>query len=124
MLLFKNAGPATHAHLSPDERKRLAQQWNDWFDRLAREGKASHGQPLEAEGRVVLSVGGRVMDGPYAESKEAVGGYFFLTVADLAEATAIAKQCPSLELGITVEVRPLAAISPTLSDVHGRPPKG
>ncbi len=31
MLLFKNAGTAAHAHLMPDERKRLAQQWNDWL---------------------------------------------------------------------------------------------
>jgi len=37
-----------------------------------------------------------------------VGGYFFLRVADEAEAIAIAQQCPGLEYGCVVEVRPVA----------------
>jgi hypothetical protein len=72
---------------------------------------------------VVSGIAGeRVTDGPYAEGKEVVGGYFFLTVKDLDEATAIAKQCPGLALGLTVEVRPVAAVSPVLTGVKGRPP--
>jgi hypothetical protein len=53
------------------------------------------------------------VDGPFAESKEAVGGYFLLDVADMNEALAIAKQCPSLALGASVEVRPVAEVCPT-----------
>ena len=66
--------------------------------------------------------GERVVDGPYAEAKEAVGGYLFLTVADLDEATEIAKQCPGLVHGLTVEVRPVADVSPMLKGVRGRGP--
>jgi hypothetical protein len=49
-----------------------------------------------------------VIDGPFAESKEAIGGYSHLQVSDETEAIAIAQQCPGLEYGCVVEVRPLA----------------
>ena len=72
---------------------------------------------------MVSGAGGhRVVDGPYAEGKEVVAGYFFLNVSDLDEATAIAKQCPGLPLGLTVEVRPIVEHSPVLEEVRGRPP--
>ena len=54
--------------------------------------------------------GRTVADGPFAESKEAIGGYFYLTVANENEAIEIAKQCPGLEYGSVVEVRPVAEI--------------
>lgn len=124
LLLFRNAGPEAHAHLSPAQRADLTQQWNDWYDGLAAQGKVQHGRPLALEGRVVSGPAGEwVTDGPYAETKEVVGGYFFLTVADIDEATAIAKKCPGLPLGLTVEVRPVAEVSPVLKGVAGRPPK-
>jgi hypothetical protein len=56
-----------------------------------------------------------VIDGPFTESKEAVAGYILLRVADLDEATEIAKACPGLEHGMSVEVRPI-------SDEIGRGP--
>jgi hypothetical protein len=123
MLLFRNAGPDTHKHLSLEEQRSLAKRWNDWYDGLLIQGKVEHGQPLELSGRVVTGPRGeRVIDGPYAEAKEIVGGYIFLTVADLDEATAIAKECPGLAIGLTVEIRPVAAVSPVLEGVAGRPP--
>lgn len=123
MLLFRNAGPEAHAHLTPEARAVLARQWNDWYDGLAARKKVSHGQPLALEGRVILGVDRRVTDGPFAEAKEVVGGYIMLTVESFDEATEIAKQCPGLAHGLTVEVRPLAAVSPVLSEVAGRPPR-
>ncbi len=123
MLLFCNAGPEAHAHLTPEGRAVLARQWNDWYDGLAARKKVSHGQPLALEGRLVSGVEGRVTDGPFAEAKEVVGGYIMLTVESFDEATEIAKQCPGLAHGLTVEVRPLAAVSPVLSGVTGRPPR-
>jgi len=122
MLLFRNAGLESHAHLTPEQKTALAKQWNDWVDRLVAQGKLPHAHPLGLAGRVVSGPAGeRVTDGPYAESKEAIGGYFFLTVADLDEATAIAQQCPSLALGMIVEVRPVVLQSEVLTDVHARP---
>jgi len=53
-----------------------------------------------------------VADGPFAESKEAIGGYFLLKVESLDEAVAIARECPGLAFGAKVEVRPLLAQCP------------
>lgn len=123
LLLFRNAGADTHAHLTAEQRVALAKQWNDWYDGLAVQGKVEHGRPLALHGRVVSGAGGRhVVDGPYAEAKEVVGGYFFIRAADLDEATEIARKCPGLPLGLTVEVRPVAEVSPVLEGVAGRPP--
>jgi hypothetical protein len=123
LLLFRNAGQEAHQHLTSEQREQLTKQWNDWIDGLLARGKLQHGRPLGLEGRVVSGARGeRVVDGPYAESKEVVGGYLFLTVADIDEATEIAKMCPSLPLGMVVEVRPVVEISPVLEGVRGRPP--
>lgn len=123
LLLFRNAGPDTHAHLTPEQKTRLAQQWNDWVGSLLAQGKLHQGRPLALGGRVVAGAkGDRVTDGPYAEGKEVVGGYLIIKVAGLDEATAVAKKCPGLAQGLTVEVRPLADVSPVLTEVRGRPP--
>ncbi len=106
LLLFRNTGPETHAHLSPEQRQQLVVRWNAWFEDLVAEGKATEGQPLELETRVVSGPGGaRVVDGPFPEAKEAVGGYVKLLVADVDEATAIARRHPGLEYGLIIEVR-------------------
>jgi hypothetical protein len=121
LLLFRNAGEGSHRHLSPEQRTQLTKQWNDWYDGLAAEGKVEHGHPLELTGRVISGPRGElVTDGPFAEAKEAIGGYFFLKVADLDEATEIGKNCPGLPHGLIVEVRPVAAFSPMLDGVRGR----
>lgn len=109
ILFFRNSGPETHAHLSADERQQLMTRWNAWYDDLAAEGKAIAGTPLELETRIVSGARGeRVVDGPFAETKEAIGGYVMLTVNDLDEATAIAQAHPGLPYGLQIEVRRLA----------------
>ena len=95
--------------LSPEQLQKVVADWAAWFERLMREGKAVGGHPLRAEGKLVSGKKGRsVADGPFAESKEAIGGYFYLHVANEEEAIAIAQQCPGLEHGCIVEVRPVA----------------
>ena len=124
LLLFRNAGPDVHQHLTPEEQEQLTKRWNDWVDGLMAKGQMQHGRPLGFDGRVVSgSRGERVTDGPFAEATEVVGGYVLLSVANLDEATTIAKQCPGLPLGLSVEVRPVLDFSPALKGVRGRPPK-
>src|SRR3954470_21031340 len=107
MLLFR--GNNWDKGLSPEQLQKVVADWAAWFERLTREGKAVSGHPLENEGKLVSGKHGRtVADGPFAESKEAIGGYFYLKVADMDEAVEIAKQCPGLDYGATVEVRPVA----------------
>ena len=110
LLLFRNSGPETHQHLSPKEREELISRWNEWYDSLAAEGKAVDGRPLELETRVVSGPGGaRVTDGPFAEAKEAIGGYVVLMVGGRDEATEIARKHPGLAYGLEIEVRQMAA---------------
>lgn len=107
MLLFR--GTDWHRHMSPEEMQAAAGRFMAWFERLKAEGKAKAGQPLQNVGRVISKNGRTLSDGPYAESKEAIGGYFILNVTDLDEAVEIAKECPGLDIGLQVEVRPVAA---------------
>jgi hypothetical protein len=114
MLIFR--GTDWHKGLSPEEMQQVSERWMTWFKRLTDQGKAIAGNPLEREGKIVSGKNGRVVaDGPFAESKEAIGGYFLLNVNSLDEAVAIAQECPGLPYGAKVEVRhvidqcPLAA---------------
>ncbi|HXJ56460.1 MAG TPA: YciI family protein [Verrucomicrobiae bacterium] len=109
MLLFR--GTVWDKELSPEQLQKVVSDWAKWFERLTQEGKVLAGHPLTSEGKVVSGKRGRtVADGPFVESKEAVGGYFYLQVADLDEAVEIAKECPGLEYGAVVEVRPVAEL--------------
>jgi len=107
MLLFR--GTNWDKELSPEQIQKVVSDWAAWFERLTQEGKCKGGHPLHSEGKLVSGKKGRsVADGPFAESKEAIGGYFYLQVADESEAIKIAQQCPGLEYGAVVEVRPVA----------------
>jgi hypothetical protein len=109
LLLFR--GTDWIKGLSPAQLQEVVSDWAAWFERLTREGRCKGGHPLQDGGKLVSGRQGRIVtDGPFAESKEAIGGYFHLRVANEAEAIAIAKQCPGLEYGCVVEVRPVAEL--------------
>lgn len=105
LLLFR--GTDWYRELSPEEIQRTMTDWMAWFNRLRTEGRCSGGHSLDTVGRVVSGKAGSVSDGPFAEAKEMIAGYFVLHVADVEEALTIAKGCPALVYGMTVEVRPL-----------------
>lgn len=110
LLIFRESTPERYEAMSREERRRALADWNAWCDKLAAQGKLQDGHPLMPEGRVVSrATVGRRIDGPFAEAKEMIGGYFFLTAESLDEATAIAEESPNLPYGMTVEVRPVAA---------------
>jgi len=116
MLLFR--GSNWDKKLSPEELQRSMSRWTTWYDQLVQQGKIKSAHPLMPEGRVISQKKGQpIADGPFAESKEAIGGYFFLQLSNLDEAVRIAKQCPLLEYGVTVEVRPVAEQCPRLQRI-------
>jgi hypothetical protein len=99
--------------------QKLINQNKAWFERLTLQGKAKPGRALERIGATVSGTNGRfVMDGPFAESKEAIGGYLVLDVETIEEAIAIAQGSPGLAYGGSIEVRPVAAECPL--DVRAR----
>jgi len=105
LLLFR--GNDWEKHLPPEELQKIVTDWYAWFQRLAAEGKCLGGLPLRDAGKLVSGKHGRtVADGPFAEAKETIAGYFHLRVANEAEAVQIAQQCPGLQYdGCVVEVR-------------------
>lgn len=106
MLFFR--GTHWDAGLSPEELQKVMAHVLGWFEKLKRDGRLKAGQPLGPQGRIISGGKGRsVLDGPFPESKEAVGGYLLIQAADFDEATAIAKACPTLDYGIAIEVRPV-----------------
>ncbi|MFO7260489.1 MAG: YciI family protein [bacterium] len=105
LLIFRETTPERYEALSREERMQALARWNAWCDELVAQGKLRSGNTLQPEGRVVTRQG--TTDGPFAEAKEVVGGYFLLEAASLDEATAIAEQCPNLPYGMAVEVRPI-----------------
>jgi hypothetical protein len=117
MLIFR--GTDWYQGLSPEQMQQVADQWMAWFNRLKDQGTAIAGNPLEREGKIVSGKNGRVVsDGPFAESKETIGGYFLLRVGTTDEAVAIAQECPGLAYGIRVEVRPVAGECPIAEELR------
>jgi hypothetical protein len=107
LLLFR--GTDWHRNVSPEDLQNTMTTWMAWFNRLIAEGRCKGGQSLAPDSKVVSGKMKNVVDGPYAEAKESVAGYFLLYVSDMEEAAEIAKECPGLAYGMTVEVRPLLA---------------
>jgi hypothetical protein len=111
MLLFR--GPHWDRGLTEGELQDAMDKIMAWFGGLSERGKVKAGQPLGSQGRTISGANGRfVMDGPFAESKEAVGGYLVLQAEDLNEAVEIAQSAPALRYGVTIEVRPILAECP------------
>lgn len=104
-------------NLGREELEKYVAQNHAWLEQLMASGKVIAGQGLARSGAIVSGKGGRnVTDGPFAESKEVVGGYLLLNVETLEEAVAIAQTCPVLAFSGKVEVRPLTNVCP--SEAH------
>src|SRR5689334_11985385 len=96
LLLFR--GAQWDKGLSPEQLQTTVNKFMGWFQRLQQEGIAKAGHPLERTGRLVSGKNGRnVADGPFAESKEAIGGYFLVLAESLDAAVEIARECPTVE---------------------------
>ena len=113
--LFIYRGGKDMSEYSPEEMQQSMQRWMDWIQGgMAAGWLIDGGDALDHAGQVVhpdLSV----TDGPFAESKELVGGYSMVEAADLTAASELAKTCPMPGAGGTVEVRQLMGV--------GQPPE-
>ena len=96
--------------LTPAEQERGMAAYMAFTEALAKAGalkKAGRLQPSAVATTLRTKDGkAQVLDGPYLDSKEQLGGYFFIEVADLDAAIAWAARCPAVDHGI-VEVRPV-----------------
>ena len=120
LLLFRGTSWAEDG-MSEAEIRQAMEKVNAWFDGLSASGKLVAAQPLFEESVIISGKGGRsVIDGPFVEAKEAVGGYVLLSVSSLEEAVEIAKTNPMHERGLTTEVRTTASSCPHLFRTFSR----
>lgn len=105
MLLF--SGSEWYNEMSPSEVKKIAEQAKAWYEGLMQRGCVKDARGLARSGARVTAKTARVVsDGPYPESKEAVGGYLVVEAESLDEAIAMAKSNPTIAHGTTIDVRP------------------
>jgi hypothetical protein len=93
--------------MTPAERQQQMQKWEKWIrDAMQKGWMLDPGDALTPEGRVVS--GKAVTDGPFAETKEVVGGFSVVEADSIDAAAKLATDCPGVLVGGTVEVRPVA----------------
>ncbi|HEY1293190.1 MAG TPA: YciI family protein [Chloroflexota bacterium] len=99
-------------HLNDDQRHAA---WGDYSNGLATAGKIRGGERLRPAATATtlrLSGGERLLsDGPYAETKEQLGGFFVVEASNLDEAVELASTMPHLQDGGSVEIRPIWPMS-------------
>lgn len=110
ILIFRNES-FPQVNLTSEGTMIVSKQWENWMGGIAAQNKlAARGNRLGDEGRTVKP-NNVVINGPFAEIKEMLGGYTIIRAESIEEATEMAKGCPVLELGGTVEVRDIIVMS-------------
>ncbi|MGL5892616.1 MAG: YciI family protein, partial [Bacteroidia bacterium] len=103
MLITENL--ENYANMTPEEMQADIAQHVKWVEELVSTGHFKGGNPLMPYGKHLSTAAGVITDGPYAEVKEGISGYYFLLAESLEQAAEIARGCPSLQNGGTLEVR-------------------
>jgi hypothetical protein len=96
--------------LSLEEKQQEMQKYLHWLTNLKEKGIVKAGQPLGNSGTKIQNANGIITDGPFVETKEAIGGYFIVAAENLDAAAGVAKTCPHVIMGGSIEVRPLHEI--------------
>ena len=91
-----------------------------WYEQNLESGRMLQGSRLEVASRVVSKRG--ITDGPFTETKELVGGYWFIVASSLEEAAGLAAENPCLEFGLSLEVRPLEEARALASETTNETP--
>ena len=104
MFVFRG-GDTPELMRSPELMQQSMMKWKTWIDEIAANGKYVAGQPLQPQGKVVAGKQKKITDGPFAEGKEIVGGYFLIKADNLEDAVEMSKGCPGFENDGSVEIR-------------------
>jgi hypothetical protein len=104
--LFIFRTPQNQPDPSPEEMQQIFGKWMNWMKTMEAKGQYLGGEPLGDSGNVLRNPRGSTLtDGPFVEAKEVVGGYMMVVADTLAQAVELARDCPGLERGGSVEVR-------------------
>jgi len=107
-MLLLHDRPSALATMSPAEMQAVIERYLAWSRGLREQNRLVEGRKLtqDAGRRMQRGAAGLlVTDGPYAESKEVIGGYFVVEARDYEDAVALATGCPHLDYEGTIEVR-------------------
>jgi hypothetical protein len=115
-MLLLHQVPNYNADLPREKMLEMTKRYMAWADALRQRGRMVGGEKLAVGGvRHIRSKDGKpvITDGPYAEAKEVIGGYFVIVAKDAREAEAIAQECPHLAISPTnwIEIRPIDDMS-------------
>lgn len=104
MFIFQ--GPISKdPQFSPEEMQAHMGLWMAWIDKLAKAGKYVSGEPLLPGGKILKGSIKGVTDGPYAEGKEVVGGFFIVNAENYDEAISLCADYPGFEHGGAIQIR-------------------
>jgi len=104
MMIFLGAD-YSELGLSPEQMQTQMGKWFSWNDKMQKAGIVKHGNALVPTGKTISGANRTVSDGPFAESKEIIGGYYVVSAESYEKAIEIAQDYPDFDLGGTVEIR-------------------
>jgi hypothetical protein len=90
---------------SEEEMQGIVGKYMAWTEKLKNDGVHVASEELKGGGHLLTVEAGQIVDGPYTETKEAVGGFYLIEADDYQQATAISKECPHLQFNGTIELR-------------------
>jgi hypothetical protein len=109
LLIYNNE--KAWADMTEEQQGKGFQAYMDFTAGIKRSGNYIGGEALQpvATATTVRRKGGKTIttDGPFAETKEQLGGYYLVEAKDLDEALAIAARIPEVDYGGSIEVRPI-----------------
>jgi hypothetical protein len=94
-----------YENTSPEQMQKVVEEYMAWAKSLREQGNYKGGDGLRPTGRILSAKDGKVTDGPFVETKDAIGGYLLITAKDYDEAAQISRDCPGLKYGEMVEIR-------------------
>jgi hypothetical protein len=109
------------AKLPPEQIQKAIDEFYVWLEQMVDAGTMRRGSRLQTGGKTVSRSG--VVDGPFGETKEIIGGYWFILARDLNEAAEIAGRNPCMQCGLFYEIRPLDAERAAASAVTNETPR-
>lgn len=110
-MLFIRSEETPKRELSAQQLQEHIEKVGGYIRGLVESGHMKSAQPLEMEGRILSFKEGKVIDGPYNESKEIISGYYHLLAEDLEDAVNIASLDPRMDEGIwRIEIRPIKRV--------------